>query len=134
PALRRGQDDYGRRRERNRASRRRRAGEVRTRSGAQAVRAGRRFPQVPQREDPRDPRLGGKAGVLTQIAVLPGDGIGPEVTAAAVRVLDAAHPGLTFVEAPVGANAIANPKIGAPLPAETLRVCSESAAILFGAV
>ncbi len=32
---------------------------------------------------------------MTQIAVLPGDGIGPEVTAAAVRVLDAAHPGLT---------------------------------------
>jgi 3-isopropylmalate dehydrogenase len=69
---------------------------------------------------------------VTQIAVLPGDGIGPEVTAAAVRVLDAAHPGLTFVEAPVGANAIA--LVDEPLPAETVRICSESAAILFGAV
>jgi 3-isopropylmalate dehydrogenase len=67
-----------------------------------------------------------------QIAVLPGDGIGPEVTAAAMRVLDAAHPGLTFVEARVGASAIE--AVGEPLPAETLRVCSESAAILFGAV
>jgi 3-isopropylmalate dehydrogenase len=69
---------------------------------------------------------------MTQIAVLPGDGIGPEVTAAAVRVLDAAHPGLTFVEAAVGANAIAS--AGEALPAETLRICGESAAILFGAV
>jgi 3-isopropylmalate dehydrogenase len=69
---------------------------------------------------------------MTQIAVLPGDGIGPEVTAAAVRVLDAAHPGLTFVEAPIGANAIVT--AGEPMPAETVRICSESAAILFGAV
>jgi 3-isopropylmalate dehydrogenase len=69
---------------------------------------------------------------MTQIAVLPGDGIGPEVTAAALRVLDAAHPGLTFVEAPIGAAAIA--ATGEPMPAETVRVCSESAAILFGAV
>ena len=69
---------------------------------------------------------------MTQIAVLPGDGIGPEVTAAAVRVLDAAHPGLTFVEAPVGAKAIES--VGQPLPDETVRICSASAAILFGAV
>jgi 3-isopropylmalate dehydrogenase len=69
---------------------------------------------------------------MTQIAVLPGDGIGPEVTAAAVRVLDAAHPGLTFVEAPIGASAIVS--AGEPMPAETVRICSESAAILFGAV
>jgi 3-isopropylmalate dehydrogenase len=69
---------------------------------------------------------------MTQIAVLPGDGIGPEVTAAAVRVLDAAHPGLTFVEAPIGANAIAT--VGEPMPAATVKICSESAAILFGAV
>ncbi|HEY5348151.1 MAG TPA: 3-isopropylmalate dehydrogenase [Candidatus Lustribacter sp.] len=69
---------------------------------------------------------------MTQIAVLPGDGIGPEVTAAAVRVLAAAHPSLTFVEAPIGANAIAT--LGEPLPAETVRICAASAAILFGAV
>jgi 3-isopropylmalate dehydrogenase len=69
---------------------------------------------------------------VTRIAVLPGDGIGPEVTAAAVRVLDAAHPDLTFVEAPIGAAAIA--ACGEPMPEQTVRICSESAAILFGAV
>ncbi len=69
---------------------------------------------------------------MTQIAVLPGDGIGPEVTACAARVLDAAHPGLTFVEAPIGAAAIA--ATGEPMPAATVRVCEQSAAILFGAV
>jgi 3-isopropylmalate dehydrogenase len=69
---------------------------------------------------------------MTQIAVLPGDGIGPEVTAAAVRVLDAAHPGLTFVEAPIGAIAIET--VGEPMPQTTIDICSQSAAILFGAV
>jgi 3-isopropylmalate dehydrogenase len=69
---------------------------------------------------------------VSRIAVLPGDGIGPEVTACAVRVLDAAHPGCTFVEAPIGAAAIA--ATGEPMPAETVRICSESDAILFGAV
>jgi 3-isopropylmalate dehydrogenase len=69
---------------------------------------------------------------MTQIAVLPGDGIGPEITAAARRVLDAAHPGLTFVEAPIGAFAIET--AGEPMPAATVDVCANSAAILFGAV
>ncbi len=69
---------------------------------------------------------------MTQIAVLPGDGIGPEVTAAALRVLDAAHPGLTFVEAPIGASAIES--AGEPMPAKTVEICTNSAAILFGAV
>ncbi len=69
---------------------------------------------------------------MSRIAVLPGDGIGPEITACAVRVLDAAHPGCTFVEAPIGAAAIA--ATGEPMPAETVRICAESDAILFGAV
>jgi 3-isopropylmalate dehydrogenase len=69
---------------------------------------------------------------MTQIAVLPGDGIGPEVTAAAVRVLDAAHPGLTYVEAPIGASAIET--TGEPMPPTTVEICSRSVAILFGAV
>ena len=69
---------------------------------------------------------------MTQIAVLPGDGIGPEITAAAKRVLDAAHPGLTYVEAPIGAIAIET--VGEPMPAATVEICSQSAAILFGAV
>jgi len=69
---------------------------------------------------------------MTRIAVLPGDGIGPEITACAVRVLDAAHPGCEFVEAPIGAAAIA--ATGEPMPASTVELCANSAAILFGAV
>ena len=67
-----------------------------------------------------------------RIAVLAGDGIGPEVTAAAVSVLRAALPSCTFVDAPVGAAAIASH--GTPLPGETLAVARASDAILFGAV
>ena len=67
-----------------------------------------------------------------RIAVLAGDGIGPEVTAAAVSVLRAALPSCTFVDAPVGAAAIASH--GTPLPDETLAVARASDAILFGAV
>ncbi len=67
-----------------------------------------------------------------RIAVLAGDGIGPEVTAAAVRVLSAALPWCTFAEAAVGAAAIASH--GTPLPDETLAVARASDAILFGAV
>ncbi|HEY0382264.1 MAG TPA: 3-isopropylmalate dehydrogenase [Candidatus Elarobacter sp.] len=67
-----------------------------------------------------------------RVAVLAGDGIGPEVTAAAVHVLRAALPACTFVEAPVGASAIASH--GTPLPDETLATARASDAILFGAV
>jgi 3-isopropylmalate dehydrogenase len=69
---------------------------------------------------------------LPQVAVLAGDGIGPEITAAAQRVLAAALPGLRFEPAPVGAAAIASH--GSPLPAETIAICAASDAILFGAV
>jgi 3-isopropylmalate dehydrogenase len=69
---------------------------------------------------------------LAHIAVLAGDGIGPEVTAAAQRVLAAALPDLTFTPAAVGAAAIS--LHGTPLPAQTLEVCAASDAILFGAV
>jgi 3-isopropylmalate dehydrogenase len=69
---------------------------------------------------------------MHRIAVLAGDGIGPEVTAAAVRALRAALPTCTFTDAPVGAAAIASH--GTPLPDETLGVARASDAILFGAV
>lgn len=68
-----------------------------------------------------------------KIAVLPGDGIGPEVTAAAVRVLEAmALPGLTLFEGDVGG--IAYHRHGHPLPQETLAMARAADAILFGAV
>jgi 3-isopropylmalate dehydrogenase len=69
---------------------------------------------------------------LPQVAVLAGDGIGPEITAAAQRVLAAVLPGLSFRAAPVGAAAIASH--GTPLPDETVEVCASADAILFGAV
>jgi 3-isopropylmalate dehydrogenase len=68
-----------------------------------------------------------------KIAVLPGDGIGPEVTAEAVRVLEAlALPGLTLFEGDVGG--MAYKRHGHPLPEETLAMAREADAILFGAV
>ncbi|MFV0566763.1 MAG: 3-isopropylmalate dehydrogenase [Flavobacteriaceae bacterium] len=70
------------------------------------------------------------------IAVLPGDGIGPEVTAQAVKVLKAIalefNHVFTFKEAPVGDSAIK--KTGNPLPDETIAICKKADAILFGAI
>ena len=70
------------------------------------------------------------------LAVLSGDGIGPEVTAQAIKVLKAValefdHK-FTFEEALVGACAI--DKTGNPLPDDTLQLCKESDAVLFGAI
>lgn len=70
------------------------------------------------------------------IAVLPGDGIGPEVTAQAVRVLNAVagrfgH-SFTYRYADVGAVAIE--RHGDPLPEATLDACLAADAILFGAI
>ena len=66
------------------------------------------------------------------IAVLPGDGIVPEVTHAAVAVLRAVRSDLDLVEAKVGAAALVAGL--PPLPAETRALCDRSVAILFGAV
>ena len=72
----------------------------------------------------------------SRIAVLPGDGIGPEVTAEGVRLLEAVgrRYGHTFhfQEAPVGGIAIDTH--GVALPPESLRVAQDSDAVLFGAV
>ena len=70
------------------------------------------------------------------IAVLAGDGIGPEITAQAVKVLEAIaqkfRHNFTFSNAHVGADAI--DKTGEPLPKETLEICQKADAILFGAI
>lgn len=68
-----------------------------------------------------------------KIAVFPGDGIGPEVTQAALRVLDALSlPGLALFEGDVGG--IAYQRHGLPLPEETLAMARMADAVLFGAV
>lgn len=69
---------------------------------------------------------------MALIALLAGDGIGPEVTTAARRVLDALDLGLTYEEAPVGGAAYR--AAGHPLPPDTLDLARAADAILFGAV
>jgi 3-isopropylmalate dehydrogenase len=67
-----------------------------------------------------------------RIACLGGDGIGPEVLAEAIRVLDALPVEVEIVELPFGGAAIDD--AGEPLPAETLRACRKADAVLLGAV
>jgi len=70
------------------------------------------------------------------IAVLPGDGIGPEVTLQAIKALKAIavefNHQFNFKSVPVGAIAI--DATGDPLPEQTLDLCKKSDAILFGAI
>jgi 3-isopropylmalate dehydrogenase len=70
------------------------------------------------------------------VAVLPGDGVGPEVTRSAVTVLQEAaeigHHQFEFVEGLIGG--VALDATGSPLPAETLELCARADAILLGAV
>jgi 3-isopropylmalate dehydrogenase len=66
------------------------------------------------------------------IACLSGDGIGPEVLAQAVRVLEELPIEAETVELPFGGAAI--DATGEPLPAETLEACRASRAVLLGAV
>jgi 3-isopropylmalate dehydrogenase len=71
-----------------------------------------------------------------KVALLPGDGIGPEVTAAAVDVLklvgEKFNVGFELKEYPIGG--ISYDKHGTPLTEEVLQACYESNAILLGAV
>lgn len=71
-----------------------------------------------------------------KIAVLPGDGIGPEISAQGVAVMQAVcdkfgHE-VSFQQAICGADAI--DKVGDPFPEETFKTCMEADAVLFSAV
>ncbi|MDO4930705.1 MAG: 3-isopropylmalate dehydrogenase [Bacteroidales bacterium] len=71
-----------------------------------------------------------------KIAVLAGDGIGPEISVQGVNVMQAVcqkfgHE-VTFTEALCGAAAI--DAVGDPFPAETLKVCQDADAVLFSAI
>lgn len=71
-----------------------------------------------------------------KIAVLAGDGIGPEISAEGVKVMKAVcskfgHQ-VTFTEALCGAAAI--DAVGHPFPEETLKACQDADAVLFSAV
>jgi 3-isopropylmalate dehydrogenase len=65
------------------------------------------------------------------VAILPGDGIGPEVTAQAVRVLQAVG-GVELHEGLIGGSAI--DRTGSPLPDATVALCRDAEAVLLGAV
>lgn len=69
---------------------------------------------------------------MPTIAVLGGDGIGPEIIREATRVLARVRPDLECIEAPVGGAALERGL--PPLPDATRQLCARSGAILFGAV
>ena len=70
------------------------------------------------------------------IVVIPGDGIGEEITAGAVKALEkideVCHIGLTFEKKPAGGTAY--DLCGSPLPEDTIEAAKKADAILFGAV
>ncbi|MBD3616434.1 MAG: 3-isopropylmalate dehydrogenase [Gracilimonas sp.] len=71
-----------------------------------------------------------------KIAVLPGDGIGPEVTKQGIKVLEviAERFGHDFEYEYASVGAVAIEESGDPLPEKTVDVCMNSDAILFGAI
>lgn len=74
--------------------------------------------------------------MLYKIAVLPGDGIGPEVVREAIKVLNRVGEKFghkfSFQEVPIGGQALDT--VGEPLPKETVELCRNSDAVLLGAV
>jgi len=73
---------------------------------------------------------------VKKIAVLPGDGIGPEVMQEALKVLDAIQQkyGVKFEYMPALVGGAAWDDFHSHLPEETLRICRDADAILFGSV
>ncbi|MCA3000160.1 MAG: 3-isopropylmalate dehydrogenase [Rhodocyclaceae bacterium] len=70
-----------------------------------------------------------------KIAILPGDGIGPEIMAEALKVLDALRrDGLKVEMESALVGGAAYDAYGHPLPAATLKLAEEADAVLFGAV
>lgn len=73
---------------------------------------------------------------ICKVAVLPGDGIGPEISKVAVALLRQAGEredvNFQFTEAPIGGAAI--DATGSPLPEETLQICRQSDAVLLAAI
>jgi 3-isopropylmalate dehydrogenase len=71
-----------------------------------------------------------------KIAVLPGDGIGPEVMSQAERILDKVSQkfGFSIEKTAADVGGIAFDNHGHPLPKSTVKICEESDAILFGSV
>jgi len=81
-------------------------------------------------------KMSSKAKSEYSITVLPGDGIGPEITSVTLDVLNATAKKYDFVlnfsEAPVGGAAI--DETGVPLPEETLDLCKQSDSVLLACI
>jgi 3-isopropylmalate dehydrogenase len=73
---------------------------------------------------------------MAKITLIPGDGIGPEIVAEAVKVLDAVAQkfGRQFITETALAGGAAIDDCGFPLPKETVDLCRQSDAVLLGAV
>lgn len=71
-----------------------------------------------------------------KIAVLPGDGIGPEIVEQAIKIVDivCAKYGHTAEYKYAAVGAIAIDEVGNPYPEQTHQICMESDAVLFGAI
>jgi isocitrate dehydrogenase (NAD+) len=67
-----------------------------------------------------------------QATLIPGDGIGPEVSAAARRVVDASGVAIEWIEREAGGEAAA--RHGTPLPAETLNAIAQTRVALKGPI
>ena len=96
--------------------------------------AGQIHPARPARNARRQAAV--LAAAAKQVASLAGDGIGPEITAVAKRVLQAAGSaaGVTFDFTDALIGGAATDACGMPLPDETLRICKESDAVLLAAI
>ena len=73
---------------------------------------------------------------MIKIAVLPGDGIGPEIIQESLKVVESVSKkiDIKFDYKFCDVGAIAIDKYNNPLPDETLKICKESDAVLFGAI
>lgn len=69
---------------------------------------------------------------MVKIAILPGDGIGPEVIDGALTVLRTVAPDLEFLQGEIGLGS--HSRTGEYLPRDTLDIIDESNAVLFGAI
>ena len=73
---------------------------------------------------------------MKKIAVLPGDGIGPEIIKESLKIIESVSEkiDIKFNYEFCDVGAIAIDKYNNPLPDETLKICKESDAVLFGAI
>jgi 3-isopropylmalate dehydrogenase len=101
-------------------------------TGSRHLRTGIAPPNHGCLHEVRDPR---HEKVLMKIAVLPGDGIGPEIVAQAVRVLEALRSdGLEFELEPGLLGGCAVDAAGEPFPEATHKLVAEADAVILGAV